>query len=801
MNSAVKSPSIMRKICLYSTITGAIALWLLDMAFLLLFHRRLFPGYGAVSIFALLSIAAFLLAGTVAFLIEIIVACLANLISSALRALFRKISPNGLGISAISYTAISSLWIVYVSYRLFQGAGISQKTVSVYGPYIVAPILILFCYPITRQVIVLLRSSTRNGFWLIPIGFLSLILFSADAYLYVDLYNYLHVTLAILTFLSLQLFFTLILQNRVSDRTYTTTPSTIFRNLLILCAACIAVLYLLGGRNQLLKNIAYRRSVNQMKILNAFSSFSPGRELKGYASRYRFAPHKPPQDQRWFGRCKDMNLIFIVLDAVRADHLSIYGYDRETCPFLAKLAEESIVFNNYYCQSATYSKQAMAGTFTSHYGELLFSNARMIMPTLGSHLLQNDYRTARLVMQDDSLLGHNLLHIGFQTDIEQSYSKDSLSSLSAGDRSVAMLIDFIKDHRDEKFFIWVQPFAAHAPYRPPDRFRVFGNRQVDLYDGDILHLDSFIKKFMEELNSLGLLNDTLIVITADHGEQFREHGGVFHGSSLYNEEMHLPLLILYPGCSPKIIDKTAGHTDLLPTIATMLGIRLDHKAVGKDLTPIIFGAEGWDERPLVAYSVRARQWVLIKGHYKLIYSVLGDYYELYDLENDPGEKNNLIYRNAGIANKMKETLSAARIEILEERTGRLVEGKDCSELLRILRESEDPYKKAAAVRTIAIVDQCEAFEVTTKALQDEQVPIRRAAAWALGRTKDRRAVPLLLHSLENDTDYIVRLLCIESLGRVGSKEAAPILNRLLAKEDLDLGTERIANQAVEMINR
>jgi len=201
-----------------------------------------------------------------------------------------------------------------------------------------------------------------------------------------------------------------------------------------------------------------------------------------------------------------------------------------------------------------------------------------------------------------------------------------------------------------------------------------------LYDGAVRNLDMEIERYVKKLEELGILDDTLIIITPDHGEEILERGSLGHAScsiagTLYDENIRIPLIMRYPKTLPqgRVIETQVSQVDIMPTIFDILGYPMPELTEGHSLLPLIEGKDidfkeethcetlvcgmqtlDWDKR--TKWALRTPQW-------KLIYSqdTKDNYYELYNLKNDPEEKVNLIDKEPRIANELKKKLRKREI--------------------------------------------------------------------------------------------------------------------------------------------
>jgi len=393
---------------------------------------------------------------------------------------------------------------------------------------------------------------------------------------------------------------------------------------------------------------------------------------------------------------RDCNIIFVLIDALRADHLSCYGYPRKTSPNIDKLAEESILFENCISQ-AWYTLPSVASIFTSRYPHNhMVTDKNLKLPenelTLAEVLKLYGYKTAAFTggIFFEPVYG---LNQGFDIYYARTAQTKGPLRLRLGKSSdiYPKALDWIEKNRNEKFFVFIHSYDLFLPTRLParyknifdpgykgvadkllslprlqilkkgpdkyyyiesaksDRFKEVKIKDPDLrhiiadYDAGIHYADSFVGELLKRIKELKLYENTIIVITADHGTDLLDHRTLrfYRGGDVYDEVSKVPLLIKYPKSMMrnKRIKKQAQLIDVMPTILDSLGIPVNKEAEGRSLMILFdndnntdfnkFVFSGWEN----TQAIRSRQW-------KLIYS--SGRYELYDLKNDPYESDNVI---------------------------------------------------------------------------------------------------------------------------------------------------------------
>ena len=349
---------------------------------------------------------------------------------------------------------------------------------------------------------------------------------------------------------------------------------------------------------------------------------------------------------------KSPNVIFILIDALRADHLSCCDYERDTSPFLSRELKNGVLFDNVISQSS-WTKTSMPSMFTSKYPVIhkvrtptdKFDERHV---TLAEILKNNGYRTAGF--QTNPWLTR---HFGFGQGFSTYRFLDMKTKAGPLNENVFAWLD---RNSDRRFFLYIHYMDVHEPYEPPGEFRTYGSKPVDLYDGEILYTDDALARLFARIRQLGIDDDTLIVIASDHGEEFQEHGGYSHGRTLYQEQLRVPLLLFGPqlaGHHGKRLGRRVANNDILPTILDILDIRAPkHLAMeGESLLGILNGAAPEDKHLFSAVGLNDCRpendltSVIAPDDMKyILYINVGNGTSremLFNLAGDPGEQNNL----------------------------------------------------------------------------------------------------------------------------------------------------------------
>lgn len=402
------------------------------------------------------------------------------------------------------------------------------------------------------------------------------------------------------------------------------------------------------------------------------------------------------------------NVLLIILDTVRSFNLSVYGYPLPTTPALTRWASGGVRFRHAF-STAPWTLPSHASIMTGREAHELTANWQTPLdgtyPTLAETLRGHGYRTGGFVANVAYCSRETGIARGFTAYDDYEVNFDRLVSSASITRSIVdprwvrrifwggdmlgrkpapvisrAFLDWAEADKGRPFFAFLNYYDAHVPYLPPEPYRSrfkpasqhlesnlirelsdtmpWTHTQVEgleaAYDGAISYLDVQIDSLLTALDHRGMLDNTIVIITADHGEEFNEHGVILHGNSLYRPSVEVPLILRYPARIPAgvVAEAPASPREIPATVLDLLGID-EHPFPGPSLATLWRDSTITTDRPL--YSSVRRAWGLpawypvVNGDmisvsdsgFRLIRGGKGSE-ELYDVRNDPFERHNLL---------------------------------------------------------------------------------------------------------------------------------------------------------------
>ena len=411
------------------------------------------------------------------------------------------------------------------------------------------------------------------------------------------------------------------------------------------------------------------------------------------------------------------NILLIAIDSLLADHMSCYGYDRLTTPFIDRFAQDGTLFER------TYSAHIPT---TSAYASMLtgldcFGTQVVALRHKGG--LRSDMKTLPEMLRDQ---GYNTTCVGF-TGNPSSRGFDTYLDYQAWgswDEGRLPKAQYLNDvtlpeldrlcDDDKPFFLFLRHMDPHAPYLPPEPYeRMFyhgdecdpANKSMEpvlafkpfrdflaswlppgisdkdyviaQYDGAIAYMDACIQSIFTALEARGVMDETIVILNGDHGETLYDHECYFDHHGIYDVTLHVPLIIRYPGKVPagKRVAGFNQHKDLVPTIMELAGIDTGIEFDGRSLMELVNGeADSFESEFYITECTWMRKHGWRTPHWKLIIALEPDFHfkpeiELYNLVEDPDENNNLAESEPEMVALLKSRMDAW-IAKREQETGK-----------------------------------------------------------------------------------------------------------------------------------
>jgi len=410
------------------------------------------------------------------------------------------------------------------------------------------------------------------------------------------------------------------------------------------------------------------------------------------------------------------NIVMIVLDALRYDHMSAYGYDRDTTPNMARLAREGVIFRNAHSHGNR-TPLAMPSAFASMYPSYTGTLGRV-----GAEKpLADERETIAEVLRDS---GYTTVSVVSNIYLKQVFSMtqgfDSSEEFLRGKYSLGLYrllrrVGIIADRNyfsktpnatevteaalpwidaigDRPFFLYLHYMDSHHPYVPmPPYDTMFGNgvadpdptalfdktvallvneqpplllapdelqKLRDYYDGRIRYADEEIGRIIEAIENLPDPRETIIVITADHGDEFLEHGSLYHNNVLIEELIRVPLIFWAPErfAPQPDVGALVRHIDILPTFADLAGAKVPEEAMGLSLVGLMSGES--DDPDVTSISEGDFCTAINYRNWKMVWVDSTDTYSLYDLASEDGEYRDVSHEREDIAKQLRDELDA-----------------------------------------------------------------------------------------------------------------------------------------------
>jgi arylsulfatase A-like enzyme len=379
------------------------------------------------------------------------------------------------------------------------------------------------------------------------------------------------------------------------------------------------------------------------------------------------------------------SVILISIDTLRADHLSCYGYSRNTSPNIDRFAQDGVLFTNTIAQSSWTLPSHMSmltGLYPSGHGVLSTDNKLSEGQSTLGELLQNvGYETAAIT--DGGNVNHRFGYQGFDF-----FDDKPVQTWGSIEVTYTKAVNWSRKNNSKPFFLFLHTYQVHAPYSPSPQYDVYSDKNyrgmleetekkvatdyhsikdkmkqedyvylIDKYDGDIYYTDHFLGKLFQELRDLGLYDSSIIILTSDHGENFLDHKAYKIGHlELYDEVIKVPLIIKAPAFPQnRIVEAQVESIDIMPTVLELLGLPVPAGIDGDSLVEVAKkgsydSAFAFSEKDYEYKMIRSKDWKLLHRS--------RSHLELYDLISDPSEQFNLFDEKPEIGKSLFVELQA-----------------------------------------------------------------------------------------------------------------------------------------------
>lgn len=434
----------------------------------------------------------------------------------------------------------------------------------------------------------------------------------------------------------------------------------------------------------------------------------------------------------WSGR----DVVLLTVDALRADHVSSYGYPRPTTPNMDALARRGARFTHAYCPTP-HTSYSITSLMTGKYMRpLLGMGAGEDSETWADHLKRYGYRTAAFYPPAVFFIDAHRFTALRDRSLGFEYKKEEFAAPELRGSQIEHYLS--KARTDKPLFLWLHVFEPHEPYEMHDEHPFEGQPRVDAYDSEIATADALLGDVVRLVEARR--PGAVVIFSADHGEEFDDHGGRYHGSTVYEEQVRVPLVIVGPGVAPQVVETPVQTIDLLPTTLAAQGIPLPARIRGRDLAPLVTGDPAADRQGL-AFAETDDYTMVARGTDRLICERQAAACSLFDLARDPSERVASADRPERVRELKK--LTAA----IERENGRL----EASGIPEALRRGLQGDRDAA--------------EDVQPLFDDARVDIRRAAAECAFRLRAPVMEPQLRRAAKADEDSLVRRWAVLALAR------------------------------------
>lgn len=438
----------------------------------------------------------------------------------------------------------------------------------------------------------------------------------------------------------------------------------------------------------------------------------------------------------WSGR----DIVLVTIDALRADHVGAYGYRRPTTPSIDALAARGVRFTHAYCPTP-HTSYSVASLMTGKYVKpLLAMGAADDGETWPMYLRRYGYRTAAFYPPAVFFIDEHKFKRMQAEGLGFEYRKEEFAAPALRRAQIERYLTLAP--RDKPLFLWVHLFEPHEPYEMHPEHPFAGDPTSDAYDSEIAAADALVGDVERLVHARR--PGAVLLVSADHGEELGDHGGRYHGTTVYEEQVRVPLVVVAPGLAPGVVETPVQTIDLLPTVLSALDVPRPSRVRGRDLGPLLAPKAGAAKDEGLAFAETDEQTLVARGTDRLVCARKIGACTLFDVAKDPGEK-------APIADRPERVAELRRLTAALERENGKVEASALPEALRRGLQGD----RDAAEDVLPLFD-------------DARAEIRRGAARCAFRLRAPEMVPQLKRALVRDEDAEVKAWAAVALVRLGA---------------------------------
>lgn len=464
------------------------------------------------------------------------------------------------------------------------------------------------------------------------------------------------------------------------------------------------------------------------------------------------------------------DILFITIDALRADHVGAYGYARATTPNLDRLAQSGVRFEAAYCPTPHTSYSVTSMMTGKYMRPLLALDLGEDSDTWAGLLRHYGYRTAAFYPPAVFFIDEARFGSFRDRGLDFEYRKVEFADPALRERQIDEYLTAASREAEQPLFLWVHLFEPHEPYVMHAQ-HPFGDpaapKPIDAYDSEIATADEALGAIVARVRQSR--PHVVTVVAADHGEEFGEHGGRYHGTSVYEEQVRVPMVMVAEGLAPRVVTAPVQTIDLLPTVLDALRIPRPARIRGRDLAPLVTGAEEAARDPGFAFAETDDLTMVAEGPYRLICERRIGACSLFEPRTDPRESHDLGREHPEIVTRLR-----ARAAELSRSHGRFERGSS-AEYPEALRR--------------ALQGDAEAALEVAPLLDDVRIDLRRAAARALYELHVESTAPFaeraLLHEPDPEVSRWAALALIRMRSPASREKARALAETLLRQGEPD----------------